>query len=123
MLFPYTRLARSKGFWYDRQRLDLWLERGKHRCRPRSREIRPQGYRLLQRLVNLGHYFADLRGTVSAPILVDRVGVAIVAATAGPAKRLIVLLLLFLAVYGFALLIKADGAFTRVINDEASELT
>jgi hypothetical protein len=60
--------------------------------------------RFLQRLVEAGHYFADLRGTVSAPILVDRIGVAIVAATAGPAKRLIVLLIMFLGVYGLTLL-------------------
>jgi hypothetical protein len=76
--------------------------------------------RLIQRLVEAGHYFADLRGTVSAPILVDRVGVAIVAATAGPAKRLIVLLVMFLAVYGVALLMPlpqfVDDVLQRVFR-------
>src|SRR5262249_8092496 len=60
--------------------------------------------RVLQRLVDVGNYFADLRGTVSAPILVDRVGVAIVPATAGPTKRLLTLLLIFLGTYAFTLL-------------------
>jgi hypothetical protein len=79
--------------------------------------------RLVQRLVEVGHYFADLRGTVSAPILVDRIGVAIVAATAGPAKRLMMLLVLFLAFYGLALLLPFPAFIDSAVNKIFRPLT
>lgn len=57
---------------------------------------------LIQRALDVAYFLADLHGTLSPPIFLDRLGATIVNATRTPAKRLLYLgsafLLLFLAV-------------------------
>ncbi|MHC4390762.1 MAG: hypothetical protein ACYS22_05505 [Planctomycetota bacterium] len=49
---------------------------------------------VLERLLALVRWFADLRGVVTGPQLVDRVGSTVIKATEKPAKRLLMLVLL-----------------------------
>jgi hypothetical protein len=57
---------------------------------------------LIQRLLDVVYFLADLQGTLSPPVFLDRLGATIVSATRTPAKRLLFLgsafLLLFLVV-------------------------
>jgi hypothetical protein len=74
------------------------------------------GYRL-QRLLDVAWFFADLAGTITGPVFLDRVGATIVLATAGPTKRLLslaatffILNLIVLAIIPFELVRRiADG--------------
>ncbi len=50
---------------------------------------------LLQRFLDFAYLLADLHGTVSGPMFLDRLGTTIVTATYGPTKRLIQFSLLF----------------------------
>ena len=59
---------------------------------------------LIQRGLDVVYFFADLHGTLSPPVFLDRLGATIVNATRTPAKRLLWLgsafLFLFLIVAG-----------------------
>ena len=44
---------------------------------------------LIQRALNVIYFFADLQGTLSPPVFLDRLGATIVNATRTPAKRLL----------------------------------
>ena len=44
---------------------------------------------LIQRGLNVVYFFADLHGTLSPPVFLDRLGATIVNATRTPAKRLL----------------------------------
>jgi hypothetical protein len=65
------------------------------------------GY-LIQRGLDVAYFLADLHGTLSPPVFLDRLGVTIINATRTPAKRLLILgsafLLLFLVVETFGFL-------------------
>jgi hypothetical protein len=69
---------------------------------------------LLQRLLSIAYYLADLGGTISAPLFLDRLGGAIVNSTRRPAMRLFYLIL---TVIGLSLLIRVVpvvGHFSKV---------
>ena len=63
---------------------------------------------LIQRGLDVVYFFADLHGTLSPPVFLDRLGATIVNATRTPAKRLLWLgsafLFLFLIVNSLAFL-------------------
>jgi hypothetical protein len=62
---------------------------------------------LIQRILDMVYFLADLQGTLSPPVFLDRLGATIVSATRTPAKRLLWLgsafLVLFLVVNSVAL--------------------
>lgn len=58
------------------------------------------GY-LLQGVLNVGYFLADLHGTISGPIFLDRLGTLLVSATARNAKRLILIGTIFVILYAF----------------------
>ncbi len=61
---------------------------------------------MIQRVLDLVYFLADLQGTLSPPVFLDRLGGAIVSATRTPAKRLLWLGGGFLMVY---LIVRAAG--------------
>jgi hypothetical protein len=73
---------------------------------------------LIQRGLNLVYFLADLHGTLSPPIFLDRLGATIVNATRVPAKRLLwlgsVFLVLFLVVNAVGFLEPLRGAVDKV---------
>lgn len=75
---------------------------------------------LIQRLLEVVYFLADLQGTLSPPIFLDRLGAAIVSATRTPAKRLLwmgsAFLLLFLIVNGVAFFRPLRGFVDRIQN-------
>lgn len=58
------------------------------------------GY-ILQGVLNAGYYLADLQGTISGPIFLDRLGTVMVTATASNAKKLLVMGTTFLFLFAF----------------------
>jgi hypothetical protein len=54
---------------------------------------------LIQRLLNMIYFLADLHGTLSPPVFLDRLGAAIVSATRTPAKRLLFMGTAFLSLF------------------------
>lgn len=69
---------------------------------------------ILQRLLSVAYYVADLGGTISAPLFLDRLGGAIVNSTKRPAMRLFYLIL---TVIGLSLLIRVVpglGHFSKI---------
>ena len=54
---------------------------------------------LIQRVFNVIYFFADLQGTLSPPVFLDRLGLTIVNATRTPAKRLLTLGSIFLFLF------------------------
>jgi hypothetical protein len=75
---------------------------------------------LIQRGLNVVYFFADLHGTLSPPVFLDRLGATLVNATRTPAKRLLwlgsVFLFLFLIVNALAFLKPFRGIVDAVQN-------
>ena len=75
---------------------------------------------LIQRFLEVIYFLADLQGTLSPPVFLDRLGATIVSATRTPAKRLLwmgsAFLLLFLVVNGVALFRPFRGFVDRLQN-------
>jgi len=73
---------------------------------------------LIQRGLNVVYFFADLHGTLSPPVFLDRLGATLVNATRTPAKRLLWLgsmfLFLFLIVNALAFLKPFRGVVDKV---------
>jgi hypothetical protein len=73
---------------------------------------------LIQRGLDVAYFFADLHGTLSPPVFLDRLGATIVNATRTPAKRLLwlgsVFLVLFLVVNAVAFLKPFRNVVDRV---------
>ena len=73
---------------------------------------------LIQRLLDIVYFLADLQGTLSPPIFLDRLGATIVSATRTPAKRLLWLgsafLVLFLIVNSVSLFQPFRGFVDRL---------
>ena len=73
---------------------------------------------LIQRGLNVVYFFADLHGTLSPPVFLDRLGATLVNATRTPAKRLLwlgsVFLFLFLIVNALAFLKPLRGIVDKV---------
>ena len=75
---------------------------------------------LVQRFLDVVYFLADLQGTLSPPVFLDRLGATIVSATRTPARRLLWLgsafLLLFLVVNGVPLFRPLRGFVDRLQN-------
>ena len=75
---------------------------------------------LVQRFLDVVYFLADLQGTLSPPVFLDRLGATIVSATRTPAQRLLWLgsafLLLFLVVNGVPLFRPLRGFVDRIQN-------
>jgi hypothetical protein len=75
---------------------------------------------LVQRVLDVVYFLADLQGTLSPPVFLDRLGATIVSATRTPAKRLLWLgsafLVLFLVVNSLALFRPFRGFVDRIQN-------
>ncbi len=73
---------------------------------------------LIQRGLDVIYFFADLQGTLSPPVFLDRLGATIVNATRTPARRLLWLgsafLVLFMIVRGVVFLERFRGAVDRI---------
>ena len=54
---------------------------------------------LIQRGLDVAYFLADLHGTLSPPVFLDRLGATIVNATRTPAKRLLLLGSVFLVLF------------------------
>ena len=75
---------------------------------------------LIQRFLDMVYFLADLQGTLSPPVFLDRLGATIVNATRTPAKRLLwmgsAFLVLFLVVNAVALFRPFRGFVDRLQN-------
>src|SRR5262249_42264087 len=75
---------------------------------------------LIQRALDIIYFLADLQGTLSPPVFLDRLGATIINATRTPAKRLLWLgsafLVLFLVVEAVAFLKPFRGIVTKLQN-------
>src|SRR5262249_32855631 len=73
---------------------------------------------LIQRALDVAYFFADLHGTLSPPVFLDRLGATIVNATRTPAKRLLWLgsafLFLFLIVNSLGFLAPARTIVDKI---------
>ncbi len=76
---------------------------------------------LIQRALDVAYFLADLHGTLSPPIFLDRLGATIVNATRTPAKRLLYLGSAFLLLF---LVVQTVPLFTpfRTVMDRVSKL-
>lgn len=72
--------------------------------------------RWLQKLLAIATWFSDLSGVISGPQFLDRLGSAMVQATARPAKRLLIFGLGFLVLNGFAELVWDVPDFRKDID-------
>ena len=71
---------------------------------------------LIQRALDVVYFFADLHGTLSPPVFLDRLGATIVNATRTPAKRLLWLGAAFLFLFVIVNSLPFPAAFQRVVD-------
>ncbi len=75
---------------------------------------------LIQRVLNVIYFFADLHGTLSPPVFLDRLGATLINATRTPAKRLLwlgsVFLFFFIVVNTLSFLSPFRGIVDRLQN-------
>jgi hypothetical protein len=76
---------------------------------------------LIQRGLNVAYFFADLQGTLSPPVFLDRLGLTIVNATRTPAKRLLTLGSIFLALFLLVQIVPFPSTF-RLAVDRVQDL-
>lgn len=98
---------------------DLVIHRDKGPAESAALAVNYFGH-LIQRFLDIAYYLADLQGTVSPPLFLDRLGSTIVSATRGPARRLLMLGSAFLALYvlvdTLAILSPIRGLFDKIKN-------
>jgi hypothetical protein len=71
---------------------------------------------LIQRALDVVYFFADLHGTLSPPVFLDRLGATIVNATRTPAKRLLWLGAAFLFLFVIVNSLPFPAGFQRVVD-------
>ncbi len=71
---------------------------------------------LIQRALDVVYFFADLHGTLSPPVFLDRLGATIVNATRTPAKRLLWLGSAFLFLFVIVNSLPFPAAFQRAVD-------